>query len=1184
MTKASTLAIDGNEAAASVAYRVSEIAVIYPITPSSTMGEVADQWASEGRRNIWGSVPEITEMQSEGGAAGACHGAIQTGALGTTFTSSQGLLLMIPNMYKIAGELTPFVIHVAARTVATHALSIFGDHADVMACRTTGFAMLCAASVQEAHDMAAIAHAATLRGRLPFLHFFDGFRTSHEVAKVWEVTDEQLRRLFDEKLIADHRRRALSPDRPVLRGSAQNPDTFFQGQERRNTYYQALPGIVQGEMDRFAAVTGRAYHLFDYVGDPQAKSVMVIMGSGAETAAKTAEWLNRRGEKTGVIKVRLFQPFSVEAFAASLPLSVCNIAVLDRCKEASAPGEPLYLAVAMAVQKASTLGLRPDAPPLRMTHGRYGLASKEFSPAMVKAVFDDLKSAQPKSEFTVGIVDDVTHLSLPAGEPLAIDPPGTKRAVFFGLGADGTVGANKNSIKIVADQTKLFAQGYFVYDSKKSGSMTVSHLRFSPQPIQAPYLLDQAEFVACHHFVFLDKVDVLACAAPGATVLLNAPGGKDKVWDTLPRTAQQAILGKNLKVYSIDANKVAGTAGMGRRTNTIMQTCFFALAGILPQDEAIAHIKRAIKKTYGRQSQKIVDLNCAAVDIALAHLEEMPHPDKITADHDISVAVAYDAPDFVRQVTSVLPAGKGDTLPVSAFPADGTWPTATSRFEKRNISDSIPVWEPSLCIQCNKCAMVCPHAAIRAKAMPEATMAGAPATLKSSPYKGPEIKDGIYLLQVAPEDCTGCTLCVEVCPGKDRVDPNRLALSMRDKDVVLAAEKINFAFFDALPDADRADLKMNVKTSQLVRPLLEFSGACTGCGETPYVKTLTQLFGDRLLIANASGCSSVWGGNLPTVPYGVDREGRGPTWSSSLFEDNAEFGLGYRLAIDHLKGQARALVKELAGPLPEPLVDELLYADQSTDAGIRDQRRRVVELKQIADRLSLPAATRLVDIADYLVDKVVWIVGGDGWAYDIGYGGLDHVLASGRNVNVLVLDTEVYSNTGGQQSKATPIGAAVKFAAAGKQRPKKDLGLIAMTYGNVYVASVAFGAKDGQTLKALQDAASYDGASLVIGYSHCITHGYDMASGLDRQKAAVQSGYWPLYRFDPRRLGNGQIPLDIDAEPSMPIRDFMAQETRFRITERQNPQHYAELVTQAAEGVQRRHELLKRIAAGAVSH
>ncbi len=1179
MPKQHMITLDGNEACASVAFRSNEIAVIYPITPSSTMGELADQWASEGKKNIWGLVPEITEMQSEAGAAGAVHGAIQAGSLGTTFTASQGLLLMIPNMYKIAGELTPFVMHVSARTVATHALSIFGDHSDVMATRQTGFAMLASASVQEAQDMAAIAQAATLRSRVPFLHFFDGFRTSHEVAKIVALSDDELRALLDEELIHAFRRRSLSPDHPVVRGTAQNPDTFFQAQEARNPFYNSLPGIVQAEMDRFAKITGRQYKLFDYVGHPEAEQVVVVMGSGADTTEHTIATMNRDGAKVGLLKVRLYRPFSIDDFVAALPPSVRAIAVLDRCKEPGAVGEPLYVDVVSALAEARATGLRATAADPLTIGGRYGLSSKEFTPAMVKAVFDELCKDKPKRRFTVGINDDVTGLSLPVDESFRLAAGEVKRAVFFGLGADGTVGANKNSIKIIADNTPLYAQGYFVYDSKKSGAVTISHLRFSPQVIRSPYLVQKAEFVACHHFVFLEKYDVLQYAAPGATFLLNSPYSAEELWDKLPRSVQQEALDKNLKIYTIDARKVAHAAGMGGRINTVMQTCFFALSQVLPRDEAIAQIKKAIEKTYGRKSRKVVEKNWAAVDATLANLQEAVLPGRITATHDVPPIVPHDAPDFVKRVTAMMLAGKGDLLPVSAFPVDGTWPVGTAKFEKRNIADEIPAWEASLCIQCNKCAMVCPHSAIRAKIVHPEAMAGAPASLKTMPYKGPEMKGGTYLLQVAPEDCTGCQLCVKVCPGKDKADPEHLALAMVAKTPVLADEKANFDYFLSLPDVERADIRLNMKTAQFIKPLFEFSGACLGCGETPYIKSLTQVFGDRVMMANATGCSSIYGGNLPTTPYTVDQAGRGPAWANSLFEDNAEFGLGFRLSLDQHKQHARELLKRLAGDLPEPLVNELLYGKQDTDAGVKVQRQRVAELRRLIAGRKDAEAVRLDEVADYLVDKVVWIVGGDGWAYDIGYGGLDHVLASGRNVNILVLDTEVYSNTGGQQSKATPLGASAKFAMAGKTRPKKDLGLIALAYGNVYVASVAFGAKDAQTVKALQDAASYDGVSLVIGYSHCIAHGYDMSASLDRQKQAVQSGYWPLYRYDPRLLGTGRSALELDAaDPSLSLQDFMASETRFRITDQNDHANYEKLVAEADEQMRRRYDILKRIA------
>jgi pyruvate-ferredoxin/flavodoxin oxidoreductase len=1171
--------VDGNEACASVAFRTSEIAAIYPITPSSTMGELADQWAAEGKTNIWGVIPEITEMQSEAGAAGAVHGAIQAGALGTTFTASQGLLLMIPNMYKIAGELTSFVMHVSARTLATHALSIFGDHSDIMACRQTGFAMLGAASVQEAQDMAAIAQASSLRSRVPFLHFFDGFRTSHEVAKIEHLSDDALRQLIPEDLILAYRRRALSPDRPTVRGTAQNPDAFFQAQEARNPYYDALPDIVQKEMDRFAAVAGRQYKLFDYSGHPQAEDVIVIMGSGGETVEETAAILAATGRKVGVIKVRLYRPFSVEGLMATLPQTVRRIAVLDRCKEPGAVGEPLYQDVVTALAEARARGLSKLAGEPRVIGGRYGLASKEFTPAMVKAVFDELQGDQPKPHFTVGINDDITWLSLSVAEDFKLPAGQTKEAVFFGLGADGTVGANKNSIKIIADNTDHYAQAYFVYDSKKSGGITISHLRFSPTPIHAPYLVEQANFVACHHFVFLDKLDVLGYARPGATFLLNAPYAADEVWDRLPRSVQQTIIDKKLNFYVIDARAVAAATGMGGRINTIMQTAFFALADVLPKEQAIAEIKGAIKKTYGRKSKAVVEKNWSAVDQALAHLAKVTVPATATATRDLPPIVPDDAPDFVQRVTAMMLANKGDLLPVSAFPVDGTWPVGTARYEKRNIADQVPVWEPSLCIQCNKCTMICPHSAIRARVVKPEALAGAPSALKTMPYKGTEMKGGTYLLQVSPADCTGCTLCVRICPGRDKANPDRLSLAMADKEPLLAEEQANFDYFLSLPQLERADIRFNVKSSQLIQPLFEFSGACLGCGETPYVKMLTQMYGDRLLMANATGCSSIYGANLPSTPYTAGEDGRGPAWSNSLFEDNAEFGLGFRLAVDQNKTQARQLLAGLATMLPETLVNDLLYANQKDDAGIAAQRQRVDALKPLLAGLKVPEAARLLELADYLVEKVVWIVGGDGWAYDIGYGGLDHVLASGRNVNILVMDTEVYSNTGGQQSKATPLGASAKFATAGKARPKKDLGLIALSYGNVFVASVAMGARDNQAVKALHDAASYDGVSLIISYANCIAHGYDMADALDHQKAAVQSGYWPIYRYDPSKLGNGGKAFELDAvEPTMDVGDFMAQETRFRITQQQDPERYQQLVGHANQEIRRRYEILKRLA------
>ncbi len=1182
MADRALITVDGNEACASVAYRVSEVAAIYPITPSSTMGELADQWAAEGHKNVWGLVPEVAEMQSEGGAAGAVHGALQAGSLATTFTASQGLLLMIPNMYKIAGELTSFCMHVTARTLATHGLSIFGDHSDVMACRQTGFAMLASGSVQEAHDMAAVAHAATLHARVPFLHFFDGFRTSHEVAKIEELTDDDLRSLMDVTAIEGHRARSLSPDHPTLRGTAQNPDTFFQMQEARNNWHTACPDIVQREMDRFAALTGRSYKLFDYVGHPEAERVVIIMGSGAETVHETVTALIAKGEKVGVLKIRLFRPFSVDAFISALPPSVRAIAVMDRTREHGSIGEPLYMDILAALFEAKAEGRRATAADPVVIGGRYGLASKEFTPGMVKAIFDELAKSKPKPHFTVGINDDVTHLSLTVDESFRLDQPNVKRAVFFGLGADGTVGANKNSIKIIAENAGFQGQGYFVYDSKKSGAITISHLRFSPDPIQSAYLLDEADFVACHHFVFLDKYDVLRYAAPGATFLLNSPYSKDEAWDHMPHEVQQEIIDKKVKVYVIDARKVALATGMGNRINTIMQTCFFALSGVLPKDEAIDHIKKAIKKTYGRKSEKLVAKNYEAVDQTLENLEQMTVPAAVTATRGLPPIVPDNSPDFVKRVTAMMLANKGDLLPVSCFPVDGVWPTGTARYEHRNIAAEIPVWDEGPCIQCNKCALVCPHAAIRVKVAEPADMANAPAAFKRMDYRGNEFKGQAYIVQVAPEDCTGCTLCVKVCPGKDKKDPNRIALRMEDKGPHLETEKVNWDFFLGLPEVDKEKLGApTVKTAQLLQPLFEFSGACLGCGETPYLKMMTQLWGDRLMIANATGCSSIYGGNLPSTPYAQNSEGRGPAWANSLFEDNAEFGFGFRLALDRHKEHAKLLLAALAsnGKLPERLVNELTHSPQDTEVLIGVQRGRVAELRKLLAGINDPLAHRLEQVADYLVEKVVWIVGGDGWAYDIGYGGLDHVFASGRNINILVMDTEVYSNTGGQQSKATPIGASAKFATAGKTLPKKDLGMMAMAYEDVYVANVAFGSKDVQTSRAFQDAVAYPGVSLIVAYSHCIAHGYDLAHGLDQQKMAVDAGYWPLYRWDPRKLGTNESPLTLDSkEPNGSLADFMKGEARFQMVERADPERYRGLVAHAESNIRRRFAMLRRFA------
>ncbi|HXF82387.1 MAG TPA: pyruvate:ferredoxin (flavodoxin) oxidoreductase, partial [bacterium] len=1166
------ITIDGNEAAASVAYRASEVIAIYPITPSSPMGELADEWAAKGRPNLWGVVPQVVEMQSEGGAAGAVHGALQAGALTTTFTASQGLLLMIPNMYKIAGELTAFAMHVSARTVATHALSIFGDHSDVMAARATGFALLASASVQEAHDLAAVAHAATLLARVPFLHFFDGFRTSHEIAKIEELTDDDLRALLDEAAIRAHRERALSPDRPVIRGTAQNPDTFFQAREAANPFYLAAPMVVQQVMDRLAALTGRSYHLVDFAGHPDAERVIVAMGSGAEVAQETAEWLAARGERVGVITVRLYRPFPAAALVAALPASARAVAVLDRTKEPGALGEPLYTDVMAAFGEAVGAGTLRTMP--RVIGGRYGLSSKEFTPAMVRAIFDELGRHAPRHHFTVGITDDVTGTSLPVDPAFSIEPEDVTRCVFYGLGSDGTVGANKNSIKIIGEETPFYAQGYFVYDSKKSGAMTVSHLRFGPRPIRSHYLISRANFVACHQWRFLERYPVLETAMPGAVVLLNAPYPPDEVFDHLPRDVQEEIIAKRLRVYAIDAARVARQTGMGGRINSIMQTAFFAISGILPRQEAIARIKEAIRKTYGRKGEDIVQANFAAVDATLANLHEVPIPPRPTAAAPRPPVVSAAAPEFVRRVTAVMLEGKGDLLPVSAFPPDGTWPTATSQWEKRNIADEIPVWDPAICIQCNKCVLMCPHAAIRAKVAEPALLAGAPPTLKHTPYRGPEFKGLAYLLQVAPEDCTGCGLCVEVCPVTDRANPAHKAIDMAPQAPLRAAEAENFAFFMSLPDPDRTKVRTDVKGSQFLRPLFEFSGACAGCGETPYIKLLTQLYGDRLLIANATGCSSIYGGNLPTTPYAVDACGRGPAWANSLFEDNAEFGLGFRLGVDIQTSQARQLLRVLAGQVGESLVEAILSADQSTEAGIESQRKRVEILRRRLAEIADPRAAQLERLAEFLVRRSVWIVGGDGWAYDIGYGGLDHVLAMGRDVNILVLDTEVYSNTGGQQSKATPLGAAARFATAGKTIPKKDLGLLAVTYGTAYVARVAIGAKDAQTLQAFREADSFPGTSLIIAYGPCIEHGYDLRLGAEHAKLAVDSGYWPLFRFDPRRAERGLPPLVLDLPPpKIDIAEFMAAETRFQMVMRADPERARTLIEAARREVRARYAL-----------
>ncbi len=1165
------ITVDANHAVADVAYRVSEVIAIYPITPASPMGEHADTWANDHRPNVWGAVPRVAELQSEGGAAGAIHGAVQTGALATTFTSSQGLLLMIPNMYKIAGELTPCVIHVAARSLASHALSIFCDHSDVYATRGTGFAILGATTVQEAEDLAAISHAATLETRVPFLHFFDGFRTSHEIAKIEPIEDKTLRALLDDNRIVQHRERALTPDHPVVRGTAHNPDTFFQAREAVNTFYDAIPQKLEAVMGRFAELTGRQHALVSYDGHPEAEHVVVVMGSAAETARETARFLAAEGEQVGTLTVRLYRPFPEAQLLAALPASVKRIAVLDRTKEPGAPGEPLYLDV------VSTLA-RSDRH-VAVVGGRYGLSSKEVTPAMIGRVFEELRADAPKHGFTLGIVDDVTHTSLDVRRALDIEPPETTRAIFWGLGSDGTVSASKSSVEIIGDQTPLFAQGYFVYDSKKAGAVTVSHLRFGPKPIRAPYLVDAASFVGINQWSFIDQFDVLEQAAPKATVLLNASMSPAEVFESLPVEAQQQVIERQLTLWTIDAYEVAKTLGLGRRINTIMQACFFALSGVLPRDEALSEIKKSIQEKYGKRGRSVVESNFAAVDAAVENLHQVTIPTAPRGERHRPPVVAEAAPDFVQKVTALMLARKGDLLPVSAFPPDGTWPTGTARWEKRNIALEIPVWDEALCIQCNKCALVCPHAAVRTKVYPVEVAAAAPNTFKSVPFRSKDLTNMGYTVQIAPEDCTGCTLCVAVCPARDKSNPRHKALDMAEQAPLRAPERDNFAFFDAIPELSRAQVRLDVKHTQLFEPLFEFSGACAGCGETPYIKLLTQLYGDRLIIANATGCSSIYGGNLPTTPYCTDAAGRGPAWANSLFEDNAEFGLGMRLAVEQMQRDARRLLDKLKGQFDGGLADEILTATQSTEADLATQRDRVQRLKERLTDVGGLDKKRLRSLVDYLVDKSVWIVGGDGWAYDIGYGGLDHVLASGENINVLVLDTEVYSNTGGQQSKATPLGAAAKFAAAGRDLPKKDLGMLAMAYGNVYVAQVAFGANDKQTLQAMLEAQSYPGPSLIIAYSHCIAHGYDLAHALSQQELAVASAYWPLFRYDPRRREEGKTALVIDSKPpKKTLRDFAYNETRFRLPLMSNPERAEELMDRAQKHATARFELYTQLA------
>jgi pyruvate-ferredoxin/flavodoxin oxidoreductase len=1180
--------IDGNEAVARVAYKLNEVIAIYPITPSSNMGEWADAWMAENKPNLWGTIPSVTQMQSEGGAAAAVHGALQTGALSTTFTASQGLLLMIPNLYKIAGELTSFVIHVSARSLATHALSIFGDHSDVMAARATGFALLCSASVQESQDFALISQAATLETRVPFMHFFDGFRTSHEVQKVQLLSDEDLRVLIPQTLISAHRDRCLTPDRPVLRGTAQNPDVYFQSREGANPYYDACAEIVQRIMDKFGERTGRYYKLYEYHGAPDAERVIVLMGSGCETVHETVDYLNSQGEKVGVLKVRLYRPFDVGRFVEALPNSVKSIAVLDRTKEPGSAGEPLYLDVVTAIHESWKKTTFP-----KIIGGRYGLSSKEFTPAMVKGIFDHLNQNVTKNHFTIGINDDVSFTSLDFDPNFSTEPDHVVRAMFYGLGSDGTVGANKNSIKIIGEGTENYAQGYFVYDSKKSGSMTVSHLRFGPQLIRSTYLIDQANFIGCHHWGFIERIDILKAAAPGATLLLNSPYEAETVWQHLPIKVKQQIIDKNLKVYAINASQVAKNSGMGRRINTIMQVCFFALAGVLPQEEAIAKIKQAIEKTYGKKGAEVVRMNLQAVDNTLDNLHEIEIPlvetGKLLDVENISeTSLPTGAPDFVENILGKIMLWEGDDLPVSALPADGTFPIGTAKWEKRNVAEEIPVWDENVCVQCGKCVMVCPHASIRAKAYPAEFLTNAPATFKSTNTKDKDFATQKFTIQVAPEDCTGCSICVNVCPAKNKAEPTRKAINMSPQLPIREQERENWDFFLSLPNPDRRKLKLNqIRQQQLQEPLFEFSGACAGCGETPYLKLLTQLFGDRSLIANATGCSSIYGGNLPTTPWSQNRDGRGPAWSNSLFEDNAEFGFGYRLSLDKQTEFAAELLQQFSSELGDNLVTDILKAEQKTEADIWEQRERVATVKQkLNEILATTSETNqkskienLQSLADYLVKKSVWIVGGDGWAYDIDFDGIDHVLASGKNVNILVMDTEVYSNTGGQSSKATPKAAVAKFAASGKPAPKKDLGLIAMTYGNVYVASVALGARDEHTLKAFLEAEAFDGPSLIIAYSHCIAHGIDMTTGLNQQKALVDSGRWLLYRYNPALQAQGKNPLQLDMKaPSESVEKSMYQENRFKMLTKSKPEIAKQLLEQAQAEVNARWEMYQYLA------
>lgn len=1179
MKSKNSVITDGNEAVASVAFRVSETIAIYPITPSSPMAESCEEWAVKGKKNIWGFTPSISQLQSEGGVAGAVHGALQTGTLMTTFTASQGLLLMIPNMYKIAGELTSFVMHVSARALAHHALSIFGDQTDVMACRQTGFAMLCSNSAQEAHDMALIAHASTLEARVPFIHFFDGFRTSHEINTYEFISDDIVKEMIPYEKVLEFRARALNSNHPFIRGTAQNPDVYFQSWEARNPFYTKCADIIEANMEKFGKLTGRYYKPYQYEGAPDAEEIVVVMGSGAETTQEVSEILNKAGAKTGVLKVRMFRPFSVKKFAQALPKTLKKITVLDRTKELGAMGEPLYQEVTASVAEARNSGLLPRSFDPVIVGGRYGLGSKDYTPAMAKGVFDNMASATPKNHFSVGIIDDVTNNSISYDPSFKLDDGDVLKAVFFGLGSDGTVGANKNTIKIIGHETPNFAQAYFVYDSKKSGGLTVSHLRFGPKPIRAPYLIGNAQFVGCHQFSFMEKYDVLACADKNAVFLLNSIYDENTVWNHLNSDVQAQIIEKNLKFYVIDAYKVAKAMGMGGRINTIMQTCYFAISGVLPKDEAIAKIKAAIEKSYGKKGPEVVKKNFAAVDAAVSNLKEVKVPASVTAKTGFANPVSDEAPDFVKRITAVLMREQGDKLPVSALPVDGTWPSATTQWEKRNIAIEVPSWNPELCIQCAKCATICPHAAIRAKFYANSELEKAPASFKHAAFRSPKNPDCSFTIQVAPEDCTGCGLCASVCPAKSRTEEGVKALMMVAQEPVREQERENFKFFLSLPNPDRLKLGETVKDVQFRQPLFEFSGSCAGCGETPYIKMLTQLFGDRLYIANATGCSSIYSGNLPTTPYCVNEHGRGPAWANSLFEDNAEFGFGYRISLDKKFQMASELVTRLAPSIGDDLVKEILEADQTTEAGIDAQRKRVDALKAKIANIDSLEAKALLSLADDLVKKSVWILGGDGWSYDIGYGGLDHVLASGKNVNVMVLDTEVYSNTGGQMSKATPIGAVAKFASEGKSAPKKDLGMLAVNYGNVYVAQISIGANDAQAVKAFAEANSYEGPSLIIAYCHCISHGYNLVNGPAQQKAAVDSGYWPLYRYDPRKKALGENPFKLDSkDPKLPVSEYMKVENRFKILQRNNPARAEELAKEAQEFINERWAKYKYLA------